>query len=174
MSKSLASNTLENQVQNRHGEYGKLFFAKLFFSLISLSSLISCLPLPQTYGDFENQGVMLSGEGKYVSILIDADNYPSKPLILSGVSYAEHESGKRYPLIINPEEYNGYRNRLYVKHDFLLLKASGNSISRFRSWDDGFWTIYLKLKCGEKIFDKHVSFELDTFYFNPLIHGAPN
>ncbi len=49
-----------------------------------------------------------------------------------------------------------------------------NFISKYKSRDDGFWTIYLKLKCDNEIYDKVVSFELDTFYYNPIFHGAPN
>jgi hypothetical protein len=133
--------------------------------------LSSCLPLTQTYGDWTDQGVKVLGEGEYVNLWIDHKNYPSEPKIISEISYAQHESGKQYQIIVNPEELiDPNKNKLI----YLYLKAPNKSFSKYKSWDDGFWTIYLKLKCNKEIYDKVVSFELDTFYYNPIIHGAPN
>jgi hypothetical protein len=61
-------------------------------------SLSSCFPLKQTYGEWEDQGVRVLGESKYVNLWIDHKNYPSEPEIISEISYAQHESGKQYDL----------------------------------------------------------------------------
>ncbi|MCD4691842.1 MAG: hypothetical protein K8R79_02915 [Calditrichales bacterium] len=147
---------------------------KIIISSMMLLFLTSCLPLKQTYGDFSDQGFTLSVEGKYASLSLNPANYPTKPIILSEESYAEDESGKRYPLIVNPEEYSEYRNSLNVKVDFLFLKASKNPMSKYKSWHNGYWTLYLKIKCGRERFEKHISFEVANLYYNPIIHGAPN
>ena len=133
--------------------------------------LCSCLPLKQTYGEWEDQGVRVRGESRYINLWIDHKNYPSEPEVLSEISYAQRGSGEQYSIIVNPEEFidSNKNNQIY-----LYLKASKNSINKYKSWDDGFWTIYLKLKCDKEIYDKEISFELDTFYYNPIIHGAPN
>jgi hypothetical protein len=133
--------------------------------------LSSCLPLTQTYGDWTDQGVKVLGEGEYVNLWIDHKNYPSVPVILSEISYAQNEFGEKYPIIVNPEEKVGYSNKNRI---YLFLKGSNNFISKYKSWDDGFWTIYLKLQCDKEIYDKVVSFELDTFYYNPIFNGVPN
>ena len=149
---------------------------KVFIFLVSISCmatifLSSCLPLKQTYGEWEDQGVKVLGESKYVNLWIDHKNYPSEPEIISEISYAQHESGKQYPIIVNPEGLTDANKNNLI---YLYLKAPDESFSKYKSWDDGFWTIYLKLKCNKEIYDKIVSFELDTFYYNPIIHGAPN
>ena len=143
----------------------------IFLACMATIFLSSCLPLTQTYGDWTDQGVKVLGEGDYVNLWIDHKSYPSVPVILSEKSYAQNEFGEIYPIIVNPEEIRGYSKKNQI---FLFLKGSNNSISKYKSWDDGFWTIYLKLKCDKEIYDKVVSFELDTFYYNPIFHGAPN
>ena len=147
---------------------------KIFLPIIILLFFTSCLPLKQTHGDFNDQGITLLAEGKYVVLNINPTNYPSTPVILPEESYAEHESGKRYSLIVNPTEILKYRNSKYVISDYLFLRAPRNLMSKYISWENGFWTLYLKLKYDQKIYDKLISFELDTFYYNPIIHGAPN
>ncbi|MGB5615657.1 MAG: hypothetical protein WBM78_02370 [Desulfobacterales bacterium] len=147
---------------------------KIFLPIIILLFFTSCLPLKQTHGDFNDQGVTLLAECNYVVLNINPANYPSPPVILPEESYAEHESGKRYPLIVNPTEILKYRNSKYVISDYLFLRAPGNLMTKYNSWEDGFWTLYLRLKCDQKIYNKHLSFELDTFYYNPIIHGVPN
>jgi hypothetical protein len=131
------------------------------------------MPLKQTYGDFDDQGVRIIGENGYLRLYIDPSNYPSRPIILSDLSYAEYESGKKYQLVINPEELIDSRNTV-DKDEFLFLKDPNKSIKSYKDWDDGIWTIYLRLKCGNESFEKNITFELDTFYYNPIIHGAPN
>ena len=148
--------------------------SKIFLPLIIMLFFTSCLPLKQTYGDFNDQGVTVMGESKHVILNINPANYPSKPEILSEISYAMHESGKQYPLIVNPEEILEYRSSKYVISDYLYLKAPENYMTKYKSWQNGYWTLYLKLKCDQEIYDKHISFELDTLYYNPVIHGAPN
>ena len=105
----------------------------IFLSLAIIFLFSSCLPLKQTYGDFNDQGVTVMGESKHVVININPDNYPSEPEILSEISYAVHESGDQYPLIVNPEEILEYRNSKYVISDYLYLKAPKNYLTKYKS-----------------------------------------
>jgi len=142
--------------------------------LVGLSIFItSCMPLPQqsifgwSHSDFSAEYF-----GGYLSLNFYNDLAAKQYQVIETDSYIIGPTGKKYTIevkfhisdITKPQIYSD--RRLYIKNN------AGQTI---RFWKKGVWKLRLATKDNQNRFETfEQDFRLQTFYYFPLIHGAPN
>lgn len=138
--------------------------------IISICLIIfySCLPLPQhkLLSKSSDISAQYDEEG-YFKIWIDKQTWIRDLRLIDNLSYAIHEDDKKYN-IQSEEQVDSPRYRSYK---IFIVNEKGNITTALKA---GIWEIYLHLQKGDKVQEEAIKFRLWTFYYNPLIHGAPN
>jgi hypothetical protein len=138
--------------------------------LLISTSLPGCfLPLPQWEMIFRSSDVsgQVNDDG-YFDVWVDQNYWPNQLDLVGNLSWAENPDGERLNIDYEKSE-KPYRGEWHYK--IFPTNKKGN---RLGSLNNGVWKLSLYLQKEEDIKIKELRFKLWTFFYNPLIHGAPN
>lgn len=138
--------------------------------LILSLNLYGCfLPLPQwemIYRSSDVDGQV--NEDGYFEVWVDQTYWPKHLDIVGNLSWVKDPNGKKLHIDYEKGE-KPYKGKWYYK----IYPVSENG-KRLSSLSNGKWKISLHLQNGKDLKIKELEFKLWTFFYNPLIHGAPN
>lgn len=143
-------------------------FIHIVISLVLLF-VNGCLPLQQweiieRSSDIEGS---VNDDG-YFDIWIDQSYWSQNLSLNDNLSWVDDPDGSR----LNIESEKG-KNTYKGKYNYKIfpINSKGKRITSYRS---GLWKITLHLQKGEEVKIKELQLNLWTFFYNPLLHGAPN
>jgi hypothetical protein len=109
---------------------------------------------------------------KYVLLSIGSEKAKKKYAIIDDGSYAVDQSGKHYPISVKPHDFDLSQGFPYIRDRIYVLRSKVNK--KVLALHNGTWTFHLNLDDNGQREQKEFSFRLWTFFYNPVIHGAPN
>lgn len=146
---------------------------KSFICIVILfisTSLLGCfLPLPQW--EMISRSSDISGQVNddgYFEVWIDQNYWPNQLDLVANLSWAENPNGERLNIDHEKSE-KPYRGQWHYK-----IFPKNKKEKRLSSLSNGVWKLTLHLQKEKDIKIKELQFKLWTFFYNPLVHGAPN
>jgi hypothetical protein len=143
---------------------------KIFASLFLMLAMSGCMPLQQTnisggkgydhFGIYDDYGLLSVGPSNQTKAiqLIDSESYAVGP------------NAKKYGIKSEPHDFDISQKYPYVR-DRIYVMDDGRPL---RSLKDGTWKfVFYFMTTGGKD-SRTFDAQLGTFYYNPVIHGAPN
>ncbi len=133
-----------------------------------LSMFTSCMPI--------RQAVRVEGP-VYPSALLCDDRFLlvgidlKREKILEKRSRIADPSGKRFAIQVEPHQYDVERKFVALRADVFPCREDG---SRIRGWSNGIWKFHFVIEKNGVVQVIDQRWKYWTFYYNPLIHGAPN
>ena len=110
---------------------------------------------------------LLLCDDRYVLVGIDMN----REKIIAEQSHITDPSGKRYTIQVEPHRYDIEQKFEALRADVYLCGADG---LRIRRWSNGIWSFHFVVETNgvAQTIDQQLKYW--TFYYNPIIHGAPN
>jgi len=163
---------LTGKIKFRYKERSRAGQVSIFLTVVLIFiSLGGCiLPLPQW--ELISRSSDITGqvnEDGYFEVWVDQSYWPNKYDLISNLSWAEDPNGTRLNIEYETGEKPSYNGTWYYK--IFPLETNGNRLSSLRN---GAWKITIHLQKNETVKIKELEFKLWTFFYSPLIHGAPN
>lgn len=148
----------------------------LFLAGCVLSLLGGCAPLQQIEWKSSNERIRISPGVENLAVVVFTQPATGKdrPLINEHASYAEN-STNRYKIraVVNTyaDQYGGAQRSWYV----YLRGSPAPGSSWPPTWSNGTWRLHLEFSGSSVLLPPiDAEFRLWTFFYSPLIHGAPN
>ncbi len=137
--------------------------------LVGLAALLSgCIPLRQEARvKGPNHPWLMLYDERYLLTDINLN----RETINTNQSYAESPAGKRYTFLVQPHQYDITQKRDYLSAELHPVAADGSLLG---GWRSGIWSFHFVLETNRttQIIDHQWKYWF--FYYNPIIHGAPN
>ncbi len=138
--------------------------------LLMLTSLLGCfLPLPQW--EIISRSSDITGkvnEDGYFEVWIDQNYWLNQLDLIANLSWIENPDREKLNIEYETSE-KPYKGRWHYK--IVPKNAEGKKL---KSLGNGVWKLSLHFQKGKEIKTKELQFRLWTFFYSPLIHGAPN
>ena len=146
--------------------------------------LVGCIPLKQLQEQPSSTDFGMTYDcmpfdcDRYVLLVIGKEHsiHAKKEYqILENGSYAFDKSGRHYPISVKPHDYDLSQSNQFIRDRIYVLRSKEDK--RAICLHNGLWTFHLVLENFEnngQSVEKEFSFRLWTFYYCPIIHGAPN
>jgi hypothetical protein len=106
-------------------------------------------------------------DDRYLLVGIDL----KREKIIAEQSHGADPSGKRYTIQVEPHQFDIEQKFKTLRADVYLYDAGG---ARLRDWSNGIWAFHFVVESNgvAQVIDQQWKYW--TFYYNPIIHGAPN
>lgn len=141
-----------------------------FVIIFLILGLTGCMPLQQTnitggleydhFGYYDDYGLLSIGPS----------NLPNKIQLIESESYAVGPNAKKYGIKSQPHDFDIHQKYPYVR-DRIYVINEGRPIRNLKS---GTWKFVFYFMTPEAKDSRTFDVKVETFYYNPVIHGAPN
>lgn len=135
-------------------------------ALVILST--GCMPLRQeTRVSGPERPSLLLVDDRCVLVGIDLN----REKIVTGESFIADPTGKRFAVQVEPHHYDVEQTSEALRADVYPCGDDGSLITR---WSDGVWRFHFAIETNgvTTVVDQQRRYR--TFYYNPIVHGAPN
>ena len=157
--------------------------AQLFILFVA-AAMAGCTPLKQcrVTGGQEYDHFAYMDDLHCGLLQIGPSNVLKTIKIIDAESYAIAPGGTRYGIVTKPHDYDlksdddlpvmNYLRVAYVRDRVYLVDTKGRRVGR--SWTNGPWQFHFVMDTPHGRDTREFDMQIETFYYNPALHGAPN
>jgi hypothetical protein len=129
------------------------------------------MPLKQSEIISKSSDISGSYESGYILLYVNQEYWEREYTIDQISSYVLGPDGRHYEIKNETHDYD-LQNHSKTPRTRIYIKNEAGSI--VNCWEDGVWKLVLKLRTNDSEINKELEIKVWTFFYSPLIHGAPN